>query len=117
MKSIAIGSANDAAVVFAEALGRKRRQFRENDEQEGRTNRVQEHLLQQKKKIRTGLPAEGHYTTARDVALMDFLCEQIPRCFELYESVRGLCPGKHGKALLAREHEQTEVKLWKGWTA
>ncbi|MFY9422892.1 MAG: D-alanyl-D-alanine carboxypeptidase family protein, partial [Bacilli bacterium] len=75
LKSIAIGSANDAAVVFAEALGGNVANFAKM------MNRKAEQIGCRNTSFKNpnGLPAEGHYTTARDVALMaSYLVNKYP---------------------------------------
>lgn len=75
LKSVAIGSANDAAVVFAEALGGSVANFARM------MNRKAENIGCKNTSFKNpnGLPAEGHYTTARDVALMaSYLVNNYP---------------------------------------
>ena len=66
LKSVIVGSANDSAVAIAEALYGSEELFvdymNERAEELGMTNTVYANC--------TGLPAEGQYTTARDVAIV-----------------------------------------------
>ena len=65
VKSIAINSANDSAVVSPRRSA-ARSQFRPDDEQQGEGNRLHRHDFQNPH----GLPEAGHLSTARDMALM-----------------------------------------------
>jgi len=66
LKSVAIGSANDAAIVFAEALGGSVPNFAKMMNKKAQQIGCKNTSF----KNPNGLPEEGHYTTARDVAIM-----------------------------------------------
>lgn len=66
LKSMIVGSANDAAVAIAEHLYGSVEQFvAKMNERAAELGMSDTHFVNC-----TGLPAEGHYTTARDVAIM-----------------------------------------------
>lgn len=78
LKSMIVGSANDAAVAIAEHLYGSEQLFVERMNERARALGMRgTHFVNC-----TGLPAEGHYTTARDVALMSVEVLRHPLYFD-----------------------------------
>ena len=78
LKSVIVASANDAAVALAEHMGGTHEAF------VGRMNeRAKELGLENTHYVNcTGLPAQGHYTTARDVAALSAQLDRHPLYYE-----------------------------------
>lgn len=78
LKSVIVASANDAAVALAEHMDGTHEAF------VGRMNRrAQELGLENTHYVNcTGLPAKGHYTTARDVACLSAQLDHHPLYYE-----------------------------------
>ncbi len=78
LKSVIVASANDAAVALAEYLDGAEEAFVRRMNQ-----RAQELGLTNTHYVNcTGLPAQGHYTTARDVAALSAQLDQHPLYYE-----------------------------------
>ena len=78
LKSAIVGSANDAAVALAEALyGSEEGCVRAMNQRAAELGMAHTHFVNC-----TGLPAEGQYTTARDVAVMARALFSHPRYFD-----------------------------------
>lgn len=78
LKSMIVGSANDAAVAIGEHLYGSEEQFvRRMNERAQQLSMNNTHFSNC-----TGLPAEDHYTTARDVAIMSTALLNYPEYFE-----------------------------------
>jgi len=81
--AIAVGSANDACVAVAEHLNGTHQNFVERMNQKAKmiglknTNFINAY----------GLPAEGHYTTARDMGTMALYAMSVPKILE-YTSIK-----------------------------
>jgi len=74
LKSVIVASANDAAVALAEHLcGAEEAFVRRMNERAGELGLRDTHYVNC-----TGLPAEGHYTTARDVARLSAQLDRHP---------------------------------------
>lgn len=78
LKSMIIASANDSAVALAEYLGGAEEAFvRRMNERAAELGLEHTHYVNC-----TGLPAQGHYTTARDVAKLSAQLDKHPRYYE-----------------------------------
>lgn len=78
LKSVIVGSANDAAVAVAEALyGSEELFVRRMNERAAQLGLENTNFVNT-----TGLPAEGQHTTARDVAVMTMAMLEHPQYFE-----------------------------------
>lgn len=78
LKSMIVASANDSAVALAEYLGGAEEAFvRRMNERAAELGLENTHYVNC-----TGLPAQGHYTTARDVARLSAQLDSHPRYYE-----------------------------------
>lgn len=119
LKSVAINSANDSAVVFAEAIGGSESNFvkmmNNKAKKIGATNTVF--------KNSNGLPEEGHVSSARDMALMGcYLINNYPEVLKytsIYEDY--LREGKENKFWLVNTNKLVKFVegvdgIKTGWT-
>lgn len=106
LKSVIVGSANDAAVAVAEALyGSEELFVRRMNE------RAEELGLKNTNFVNTtGLPAEGQHTTARDVAVMTMARLEHPQYFE-YAGVCGTRSTTATGESRIDQHKQTHPPL------
>ena len=102
LKAVCVVSANDCAVALAEHVAGSEEAFVERDEPAGGGAGHGGHPLLS---TATGLPAEGHVTSAYDIALMSReLILQPPghppvhHHLDGHPAGRGLLPGEHQQA-------------------
>ena len=81
LKAVVVASANDCTVAFAELVSGSEESFVEKMNEKAKTlGMINTHFVNC-----TGLPAENHYTTARDIAIMT---RELHKHAEVYDYTR-----------------------------